>query len=206
MHIFSTLLFALTANIDNFTVGIAYGVKKIKINIFSNMLIAAISSIGTFISMSIGYLISKFIPITISNFLGSIILIGIGLWFIKDFFFKKNINDINSINREYDFEKYTEILDNPYKADVDNSGNIDLKESITLSLALTINNFGLGLGASITGLNILLTTLFTFIFSQLTIMLGYFLGNSYLSRLFGKYAPLFSGVMIVIFGIYEIFT
>jgi putative sporulation protein YtaF len=206
MHIFSTLLFSLAANIDNFTVGIAYGVKKIRIGISSNILIAVISGIGTFISMSIGYLISRFISSNISNVLGSFILIGIGLWFIKDFFSKKTISQTNSLNSDSELGKYTEILDNPSKADKDHSGSIEIKESITLALALTINNFGLGIGASITGLNIILTTTFTFIFSILTIILGCYLGNSYFSKLFGKYAALFSGIIIVILGIYEIFN
>ena len=205
MHIFSTLLFALSANIDNFTVGIAYGVKKIRIGICSNILIAIFSGIGTFLSMSIGYFVSRFIPSNVSNLLGSLILIGIGLWFIKSYFFKRIVNQTNKQNSGGEISKYTDLLDNPCKADIDDSGSIDIKESITLSLALTINNFGLGIGASITGLNIILTTLLTFIFSILAIIIGYCLGNSYLSKFFGKYAPLFSSIIIVILGLYEIF-
>ncbi len=31
MHILSSLLFSISANIDNFAVGIAYGIKKLKL-------------------------------------------------------------------------------------------------------------------------------------------------------------------------------
>ena len=204
MHLFSTLLFTLSANIDNFTVGIAYGVKKIRIGLFSNILIATISCIGTFLSMSIGTFISKLIPLNISNILGSLILISIGLWFIKDFIVKSTFDSKPCLSTNKEFNKYIEILDDPCKADIDNSGSIDIKESISLAFALTINNFGLGIGARITGLNIILTTSFIFVFSLLTIILGYYFGKSYLSIYLGKYAPLLAGIIIVILGTYEI--
>ncbi|MBL4932254.1 sporulation membrane protein YtaF [Clostridium paridis] len=196
MHIISIILFALTSNIDNFTIGIAYGMKKIKVGIFSNLIVAFISAIGTFISMSIGLLISNLLPVRFSNILGAGILVVIGLWFIKDFFTQKKL----AISKD---NKLTNLLDNPYGADTNNSGNIDIKESITLAFALTINNLGLGIGASITGLNIQYTTTFTFIFSILTLSLGSLLGNSFLSWLFGRFAPLVSGLIIVVLGIYE---
>lgn len=198
MHIISTFLFSVSANIDNFTVAVAYGIKKIKIGIFSNLLIALISGIGTFLSMSVGLLINKFLSSNISNITGSIILIVIGLWFVFDYYRKKKENFNNIINNY-------NILDNPKKIYKDNSRYIDIKEAITLAFALTINNLGLGVGASITGLNIFFTTSITIIFSILFIIFGYFVGNSYLAKLFGKYAPLVSGILIVISGLYEIF-
>ena len=94
---------------------------------------------------------------------------------------------------------------NPEKADKDNSSNIDLKESLSLAFALSINNIGLGIGASITGLNIFLTSLFTFIFSLLMLLTGYFLGSYYLSKLFSKRATIVSGLIIIALGVYEIF-
>ena len=45
------------------------------------------------------------------------------------------------------------------KADIDNSGDLDLKECLTLSIALTLNNLSLGVVASIAGINILLNTI-----------------------------------------------
>jgi putative sporulation protein YtaF len=206
VHLLSSLLFGISANIDNFTVGIAYGIKKIKIGIFSNLLIAIISAVGTFLSMSTGTIIVQLISSKLANILGSVILILIGIWFVIDFFTKlysKNINE--QYNVENNLYNYKELLDTPEIADINNSGNIDVKESISLALALTINNIGVGIGASITGLNILLTTGITFIFSIIAILLGCLIGRSYLSKLFGEYAPLVSGIMIIILGAYELF-
>ncbi|AEB74992.1 sporulation membrane protein YtaF [Clostridium botulinum] len=205
MDLLAIILFALSANLDSFTVGISYGIKKINITPSINILIGAITSIGTFIAMSIGLAISKFLSVKSANAIGSIMLIAIGIWLIVEFFIKEN--NIKNTETSCDNINITSsnILDNPEQADVDNSGSIDTKESFALALALTINNFGLGLGASIAGLNIFLTVLFTFLSSIITIKLGELTGKKYLSKVFGKFAPLISSIIIILLGVYELF-
>lgn len=204
MHILASIVFAFIANIDNFTVGIAYGIKRIKIDIYSNLMIALITGIGTFFSMSIGLIISKNIGVFSSSIIGGVILVSIGIYFIWDSIPKKN-NRVKDTSTEEDYNNYFQLLESPEKADVDKSGHIDIKEAITLALALSLNNLGLGIGASISGLNIFIITIFTFIFSIITIYIGYILGDSYLSKILGKYATMVSGIVIIILGIYEIF-
>ncbi|QSZ26418.1 sporulation membrane protein YtaF [Aceticella autotrophica] len=205
MYFFLPILYSISANIDNFVVGIAYGIKKIKIGFYSNLLIAVVSTTGTYLSLLIGKIIGKLIFLNITNLIGSIMLILIGLWFILDFFLKKN-QKIPSEKCDNDIKNYKELLDKPEKADLDNSGYITIKESIPLAFALTINNIGLGVAAGLAGLNILITTCLTFFFSILSIILGYLIGNCCLSKIFGYYAPLASGIIIVILGLIESFT
>lgn len=196
-HILSSILFAISANLDNFTVGIAYGVKNMKIPKSSNLLIAIVSAIGTILSMSIGVFVTKFIPSDIADMLGAFILVLLAMWFLIDFVRKtrKKISETNISNKN--------ILDDPCEADKDKSGVIDIKESVILAFALTINNFGLGIGASITGLSISLTTIFTFIFSILAVIIGTKLGKGCFAKVLGKYAPLVSALMILFLGLYE---
>jgi putative Mn2+ efflux pump MntP len=189
MHILSALLFAISANTDNFVVGLCYGIKKIKIGLVSNLLIAFISMVGTIVSMSIGKIIFNFIPENVSNYLGSIMLILIGGWTLV----KPLLKNIHTDN----------IIDNPEKADIDNSSSIDAKESIAIAFALSINNIGLGLGASITGISIIITSSLTFIFSIMFIITGYYLGSRYLSKAFSKKATIASGLIIIALGIFE---
>ena len=191
MHILSSLLFAFSANIDNFVVGLSYGIKKIKIGFMSNLLIALISLAGTVLSMLAGKIIFSFIPKNVSNYVGSIMLILIGTWTLVKPLLKNKPSD--------------DILDHPEKADIDNSSSIDVKESIVLACALTINNVGLGIGASITGLNIVMTSLLTFIFSLLMIIIGHTFGSYYLSKVFSKRAAFVSGLIIIALGVYEMF-
>ncbi|MPQ44104.1 sporulation membrane protein YtaF [Clostridium tarantellae] len=190
MKIISILLFAIASNLDNFAVAVSYGMKKIKIEIVSNLIISFISALGTFLSMYLGMIILKFINNKITNILGATILILIGIYFIADYFYKR--------------DKET-LVKYPEKADKDNSKVIDTKEAILLGIGLNINNLGTGIGACITGLNIYLTTFIVFISSFVFIVLGYILGNKLLSNLFGKISTLISGILIIILGLYELF-
>ncbi|MBW4553508.1 MAG: manganese efflux pump [Aphanocapsa sp. GSE-SYN-MK-11-07L] len=79
-HLFSSLLLSLASNVDNFAVGIAYGVKRLRISLLSNLLIALISGVGTLLSMSVGDVISSYLPNPVANGLGSAVLVAIGLW------------------------------------------------------------------------------------------------------------------------------
>lgn len=201
MQILSTILFVLSASTDNFVVGLSYGIKKIRIIPSINIFIAAISALGTMLSMEFGKLIINFLPNGLTNMLGSLILIAIGLWSILGEF--RSIKK-TTFKEENNLSKLGDILNNPESADKDTSGNIDLKESSSLAVALALNNMGLGIGASITGLNVVFTSILTFFISIITISLGLTLGNKYLSKTLGKYASIISGLVIILLGIYEI--
>lgn len=205
MHIFSSFIFALVVSIDNFTVGIAYGIKKIKINLSSNLLIGLISSLGTLLSMVLGLVIIKVISAKTANLFGCVILLCLGIYFLIDFFRKKFRPKALKPQIKNEFSVYETLLNYPEFADVDKSGNLDVKESILLAFALALNNFGVGIGVGIAGINMLQATIFTFLISLISISVGYIVGQKYLSKLLGSYAGLFSGCLIIILGIYEIF-
>lgn len=203
MCLLASLLFAVSANVDNFSVGISYGIKKIRIGYLSNLLIAAISALGTFLSMYVGKLISKVIPLNIADMLGGLILLTLGLWQIIEFLVNNHIIKPKTSYKNNGMNCET-ILNNPEIADKDKSGCIDIKESVSLAFALTINNFGLGISASMTRMSVLPVIVFTFIFSTLMLSLGYLFGEKYFSKLFGKYSPITSGIIIVALGIHSL--
>jgi len=203
MNLITALLLSTSANLDTFAVAISYGIKKIKLSLFSILLITFITTTGTFISMYFGLAFTKIISVDIAAIIGSVMLIGIGLYMILDYY-KKSKSKNETLAK--DKLTYSQIIDNPIKADKNNSGDLDFKETITLSLALTINNLGIGVAASIAGINIYLNTICTLIITLLSIILGSSIGNSYLSKFFGKYSGLVSGLIIVALGIYECFV
>lgn len=190
MNIISSLLYAISANADNLVVGLSYGINKIKINQLSNFIIALITVAGTFLSMSLSKVVLKLIPINLSNIIGGLILILIGARTIIRPLLKKSNPD--------------SILDHPEIADKDKSQDISAKEAVPLAVALSINNIGLGIGASITGLNIAITLLLTLIISLFMIRIGHFLGINYISKVIGKKTEIVSGLLIMILGVIEI--
>ncbi|WP_315787888.1 manganese efflux pump [Fischerella sp. JS2] len=84
MHLISAFLLGISANIDNLAVGIAYGFKNIKIGLSTNLFIAFISALGTYLATSVGEDISKSLNISVANIIGSTVLVGIGVWVIRE--------------------------------------------------------------------------------------------------------------------------
>lgn len=196
MNITPILVFVLGANFDNIAVGTAYGFKGINLSFKMNLLIAFITSIGTLLSMSIGLVIYNLLPYNFTNIFGGVLIVILGLYFLKDFF-KETLNK----NTEGEL---TEILNTPEKADIDHSGDIDFKEALTLGTALTLNNFGMGIGASIAGMNIFLTSLLTFIFSVISFRIGCTIGSKFNDSFIHNYGNLISSLILISLGIIEI--
>lgn len=202
MSFLSILLFVIAASLDILVVSLAYGLKDIKINFSSTLVIASISALGTFISMILGKFLVDLIPIKLGDIIGGLVLLLLGFYSIYSYFKEKKI--LTSHNSENDSSP-TFILENPEVADKDKSGNIDFKESLALSLALALNNFGLGIGASISGLNIAFTTISTFIISLIFISLGFYLSKTIKSKNISKNSNLISGIIIIILSLFIIF-
>lgn len=202
MSFLSILLFVVAASLDILVVSLAYGLKDIKINFSSTLVIASISALGTFISMILGKFLVDLIPVKLGDIIGGLVLLLLGFYSIYSYFKEKKI--LTSHNSENNSSP-TFILENPEVADKDKSGNIDFKESLALSLALALNNFGLGIGASISGLNIAFTTISTFIISLIFISLGFYLSKTIKSKNISKNSNLIAGIIIIILSLFIIF-
>jgi putative sporulation protein YtaF len=93
------------------------------------------------------------------------------------------------------------VLSHPETADADHSGSIEMKESIALALALTVNNIGVGVAASVAGVSVWPATLLTFVTSLLAIKLGAGFGQQFIAGLLGLYASFLSGFVIFVVGL-----
>ena len=198
--ILSALLFSLSSNLDNIVIGLAYGIKKIKIGVIPNIVIATITSTGTFLAMSVGAYISIFLSHSVSNTLGAGVVIMLGVYFVTQSIIKLVTN---MKLKELALKNVAEMIEYAEKSDLDNSGDINAKEALLIALGLTFNNLGTGVAASITGVSIELTVTATFILSILTIIFGQAIGNHVIGKFFGKYAPLISGILLITLGVIE---
>lgn len=200
LSLFPIILFVLSASIDNFTISVAYGCKNIKIGFFSNLVIAIISALGTFIAMFFGKALLNILTINIANIIGSLALLLIGIYFFIDYLKTKKKPPCHEISKKEN-KTASDILKYPELADVDKSGSIDIKESVILAIALSLNNLALGIAASASGLNLELTVLFTFIFSLVLIPLGSILSKKILGRFIGEKGSLISSLIIIFISI-----
>lgn len=201
--ILPALLFSLSSNLDNIVIGIAYGIKKIKIGSIANLIIAIITSSGTLLSMLIGSYIAKLLSYSMANCLGASIIVMLGIYFVAQSVIKI-LN--NTKSKKLALKNIDDMIEYAEISDLDKSGNINIKEALLVSFGLTFNNLGTGVAASITGISVQLTVIFTFILSIVLIIFGEALGSHIFGKVLGKYAPLFSGILLIILGVIEFFT
>jgi putative sporulation protein YtaF len=206
------LLLAISCNLDNVGVGIAYGARGIDIPLASNLLIAFITAGGTLICIVFGQQVFRVLPTNHAVFLGAALLVAMGIWTIGQEFFKQRHQNqeapsprqANDLAGKSLMRRATLVLEDPALADRDSSGHIDVKESLSLSLALMLNNLPNGLGAGMLGLSALLITLCVGLLSILTFWLGIGIGRSLRPAGLGQWTGMLAGLLLIAIGVSQI--
>lgn len=183
LHLFSALLFGVSSNIDNLVVGLSYGIKKTKINWNTNGIVGLISFTGTVLSMLLGKSLLTVLPQGLPNLFGGLVIMLIGAAGFIRFLIGRNSGQTE--------ETAVTV--------------ISTREAFLLGFALTVNNAGLGVGASITGLPVLPTALCSFFFSLFFLYAGNRIGSTGLPRRFERLAEPAADLLMVVLGLYEIF-
>lgn len=196
----AVIAIGLASNLDNAGVGIAYGVRKIRIPWYSNLAIACISFIATFVSGLFGSVISSWIAPWIGQLIGTFVIVGVGVWVLVQPLVEKKHSPL-----EKDSNHLTRLLRNPEEADKDSSKSISLGESILLGIALAMNALAGGFNAGITHLNIWHTSLSVGLFSYILLALCTSFGEKYAAEKFGNQATIVSGILLILIGLHQIF-
>ena len=181
LNIIKAFAFAFSANIDNIAIGISYGIKKIKIGSKINLIIATLMAIITYITMFIGKSISNLFNVNLIYKVGAYLLILIGIYLL----FK---------------EIFSKIKDNDSK----NLSNLTIKNISIIVFTLSTNNIATGIAASMIGINIYLTFLFTLIFSFLLLYIGNKIGRNILNNHIEKYSNILSALILIVLGLFQI--
>lgn len=207
MILIAPLLLAISTNIVTLSVFLSYGIKKIHLSKSNSILLAIVTSASTFVSMYIGKLILPLIDPKVSNIFGAILLSYIGISFIVENIRleKKRLGYDTSFYYESSF-KYKNLLEDSYILNLDNSHNINLRKCLALSISLSVNNICTNFAASITGVNLSISVFLNFIISILFVYIGYFNRNINFSKYLIRYSNFISGIVLIAFGIYEIFV
>ncbi len=80
LPIFSLFILALGASLDGFSVGVTYGLRKIRIPLLSVTIISICSGLVVLSSMLIGAALIRLLPLAYTKSLGAMILICVGVW------------------------------------------------------------------------------------------------------------------------------
>lgn len=205
MFLISSLLFGFSASIDSFIVGMTYGVKKMHISSCKNLIISTITLVGTVLSILAGSRIAPFLPERAAKAAGSMILILLGIYYIVKFiliYFKKRrtANALSANALSANALSYSAASGRP------DTGLLTGREAAALGLALSVNNIGIGLGASISGIRLASTAAVTFFLSILLLALGNRLGKLHFLQFAGRFADPLAGLILIVLGLYEWFA
>ncbi|KGX93392.1 membrane protein [Pontibacillus halophilus JSM 076056 = DSM 19796] len=199
------LLLAFAVSLDSFTVGFTYGMRKIVLS-FKAILFIAIISAGTFfVSMLIGKFLSSLLSPHYTEWIGGMILIGIGTWVVFQVF-RSNEEDHEHHPYLLNWEikslgLVVQILRTPMTADIDRSGKINGIEILLLGLALSIDAFGAGIGAALLGFAPVLTALFVAGMSSLFLYAGLTSGRILSYWRWMQNLSFLPGIILILLGV-----
>ncbi|MFE4709772.1 sporulation membrane protein YtaF [Paenibacillus sp. NPDC056722] len=197
--------FALSSSLDNLGVGISYGIRGIRINHFSNLIIAVICFILSMVGILSGQWMAKVLPGVMPVVIGALLLFIIGVRIILLAAPRKKREAVQESEeaREEGGGSLTGILQNPELADKDKSGSIGILEAMVLGVALAANAVTNGVGAGLIGLSPLAISLTAAIGSYVTVWLGVVLGRKLSgvrigSFTLGQFSTVLSGIIIIL--------
>lgn len=225
-HIWPIFILAMAISIDGFAVGVTYGIRKIKIGFLPLLLVGSISAMSIYLTNILGSTLADKIGLDLAKKLGSLILVGIGIWVVYSAYINCNSSkeDYNN-DREKESHRHEDILagkklllsfkiksmgliinilKEPVTADFDKSGTINYAEAFFLGFALALDALGAGLGAGLTGytglwIPIIIGTI-TVLFVGGGVLLGHKVGN-----FLPEHFEVIPGFIIICLGILNFF-
>jgi len=189
------VLIGIAGNLDNLGVGVAYGVRKIGIPFRSNLFIAVVAALGTFLVAYAGLGIGHVLSQGVANDIGAGVIIAVGVWVL----WPRKIPEPAGTS-----QNAIGLVHHPEHADVDLSGDISIAESLALSVGLGINAWAGGFGGGLVGLPPWLLAISTGLFSFATLFAGEHLGRRALGGWLGPKATIAAGVLLILIGIKDL--
>lgn len=154
---YQLLILTLALSVDAFGIGISLGVRGIRISNGAKVIISCQSIAITFLALVLGDILGKILPYGLSKYLGTLLLIFLGIWII----FQSQKKQKPKTKKPSTSANYCifiknlgitiQIIRTPQSCDLDHSDTIDTLEAIYLGFALSIDAFGAVTGAGIIG-------------------------------------------------------
>ncbi|WP_088547569.1 sporulation membrane protein YtaF [Paenibacillus aquistagni] len=231
-HAASLLILAFALSLDSFGVGLTYGMRRLRIPWLSVLIISICSGLVIFASMHVGALFIHWFSDRAASILGALILIGIGIWAMVQFFQSQDTAGSVDITLEHESKHDSQaleqsspepqvqqilkiqlkrigiiiqILRTPDAADMDRSGTISAQEAAWLGVALSLDAFGAGIGAALLGYSPIWTALIIAIFSGTFLQLGIRIGITFGQWRWLKRLSFLPGCLLIIIGIMKLF-
>ena len=210
------IILAISSSIDSLGIGITYGIKNTKITRFAKYILFIISFTISTISIYFGNLLKYIFPDLLIHYLGSFILIVMGLFICFQALKCKQKSkpndklDLKLCDTEKIYSFFIKclgitikIIKNPSSSDFDKSNTIDSKEALFLGLALSLDSFCIGIGFSMLNTFSILFPLFISCFQLFFLNFGIYCGKKLysFSKLPDNIWSTISGILLIVIGL-----
>ena len=182
MKILSPLIFALCSTMDCFTAGLWLGLRRTRVPPGANLLVAVLTLLGTVLAMGSGQQLTPYLSAQAAALAGGGIILAFGVWGL-----------LHSAGPATAPEP------------AENAPTVCGAQALLLGSALSLNNLGLGVGASITGLAMVPAALCCFAASLAFLWGGNRLGCSHLAAASGSRAERAANLLLILLGLWEMF-
>jgi putative sporulation protein YtaF len=193
------VLIAVVSNLDNLTVGIALGIRPLRVSTIANLIIAAVTMIGTGAAITLGRTLSDYLPAPTAQLLGGLTLVAVGAWMTAT-----GVHAVRGWTASAPAQAHggrLAILRESLSVAAGNrSGTLTHREASALGVALALNNIASGVPAGAAGIPPILTTALAGALSLLCVGGGSRLGGAVSRRVAGRHAPALAGVMMLAVG------
>ncbi len=205
-YTFSLLLLTIAISLDSFGAGLAYGLRNIKIPLKSIIIIASCTAISLGTAMILGQLIQGLLSPTATNRIGGAILIMIGGWVIFQFIRSEREQAGQQEKIEFNWEIKSlgiviHILKKPTRADFDSSGTVTGIEAFMLGTALSLDAFGVGIGAAMLGFSPVILSGAAAVMGGLFLSGGIAFGGLFAHMRVIQKFTFFPGVLLIVIGL-----
>lgn len=203
------ILIAIAISIDSLSVGIAYGVKKIKVPILSLIILDLLSVTLLGLGFFAGNLLLQIVPEILTQIIGGSILIIMGSYLLTQ----------GWINYKYPPDKITgptqiavisieslgiaiNVLRDPSRIDLDVSGTIDTKEAVLLGIALAIDSLAVGVAVALSSISLIIFTLsLVAVINLVFLLIGINFGKNFIANKLKEKAAFIPGLILITLGV-----
>ncbi|MCL1631156.1 manganese efflux pump [Sporolactobacillus sp. CPB3-1] len=192
MHWLMILLIGIAASIDNFAVGMSFGIKGKKITWQANLFMAAVALAASLIMLIAGSVVGFKISDFYANLTSGSMILGIGIWSL--FSAIKNRNTLSKT-----FPQAEQI-------DRDQNNLISFNETFWLSFALSFNAMGTAFGAGLGRLNPIGVAFTVSFLSFFSIDAGQRVGLTKIRSRIGALSEYIASLLLICIGIYTLFV
>lgn len=201
----SAVLLATAISLDGLGVGVAYGVKGMKIPRRARLLVAMVSALTVTAAFVFGSSLRWFFPPRAGILVGRLILVAVGLWLLVQGWLAGREHE-EAGGEALPLARFSVkslgivvlILRHPASANLDRSGSINPAEALLLGLALATDAFGAGTGAAAGRSWPLYTPLLVGLTKFVFLSTGLFLGRVWQRNLLRPWLNYLPGLLLLV--------